>query len=300
MRASVDTFDTTPLSEGARLRYWNEAARQVFDAIEVAPASRRFAGRLRRRRFGAVQLATVDSTPVAVQGAASTRLQGLYLMVNEQGSCEVTQQDRQARLRAGDLTLLWAHEPYRITCASEHRTHVLYVPGLAMSAHLQALLAEAHRGADSELLTGLVLRLARLEPPLALPHLRETVLDLLQLTWPPPVAAPARSHAQAWRERLHHHVEQHLHDPALDTDQVAAQFGISRRYVQQIFAREGTTLSRWLLERRLHWVADRLHEGDDRLIGAIALEAGFSDLSHFCRAFRARFGVSASLYRQGG
>ncbi|MGV7200031.1 AraC family transcriptional regulator [Xanthomonas euvesicatoria] len=31
----------------------------------------------------------------------------------------------------------------------------------------------------------------------------------------------------------------------------------------------------------------------------VALEAGFSDVSHFCRCFRKRFGSSARAYRNG-
>lgn len=298
MAPSVDTFDTAPLSEAARLRYWNAAARHVFDAIAVEPASRRFAGRLRRRRFGAVQLATVESTPVAVHGEASERLRGIYLMVNEQGQCEVAQRGRHGRLQPGELTVLCAHEPYRLLCDSAHRTHVLYVPGATLDRTLAPHIAATHRGAESALLTAFVTRLGRSDPPVPALDLHATVLQLLRLTWPGPDAAgPAPGHAGAWQARLHDHVEQHLGDPDLDVHAVAAHFGISSRYVQQLFARADTTLSRFVLERRLQWVAERLRDGDDRRIGELALACGFSDLSHFCRAFRTRFGVSARTYR---
>lgn len=298
MIPSVETFDTAPIQEGARVRYWNNAARNVFDAIEVEPATHRFAGRLRRRSFGAVQLATVDSTAVAIHGLASSKLNGIYLMVNERGSCEMQQRGRRNRLLTGELTVLCAHEPYRLECSREHRTHVLYVPGSNLDEALDAQIAVAHRGVESELLGAFIGRLGNLDmKQQTTGNLLDTTLNLIRLTWPGPRTPPARGNAAAWRERLRRHVEQHLGDPELDAEGIARHFGISSRYVQMIFARAKTTLSQHILERRLQCVAERLRHEPQRRICDIALEAGFNDVSHFCRRFRERFGVSARDYR---
>jgi AraC-like DNA-binding protein len=298
MIPTVETFDTTPIQEGARVRYWNSAAKNVFDAIEVEPATRHFAGRMRRRAFGAVQLATVDSTAVAIQGLASSKLNGIYLLINERGSADMQQRGRRNRLLAGELTVLCAHEPYRLECSREHRTHVLYVPGHNLEQTLGDQIAVAHRGTESELLGAFIARLGNLGIDGQTPgNLLDTTLNLIRLTWPGPRAQPARANAAAWRERLRRHVEQHLGDPDLDADSVARHFGISSRYVQMIFARANTTLSQFILERRLQSVAERLRLEDHRRICDIALDAGFNDVSHFCRRFRERFGVSAREYR---
>jgi len=297
MIPTVETFDTAPFAEGARVRYWNSAARNVFDAIEVEPASRHFAGRMRRRSFGSVQLATVDSTAAAIHGQASSKLNGIYLMINERGSCDMQQRGRRNRLLPGELTVLCAHEPYRLDCSREHRTHVLYVPGPGLDAALDEHIATAHRGAESELLAAFVVRLGNLDMNVPTGNLLDTALKLIGLTWPEPVTPPARTNAGTWRQRLHRYVEQHLGDPDLDANRIAGHFAISGRYVQAIFARAGTTLSQYLLERRLQSVAERLRQEDHRRICDIALEAGFNDVSHFCRRFRQRFGVSARDYR---
>jgi AraC-like DNA-binding protein len=298
MIPTTETFDTAPIQEGARVRYWNSAARNVFDAIEVEPASRHFAGRMRRRTFGAVQLATVDSTAVAIQGLASSKLNGIYLMINERGSCDMQQRDRRSRLLAGELTVLCAHEPYRLECSREHRTHVLYVPGPNLDQVLGEHVAVAHRGTESELLVAFIARLGNLDMKAQTTgNLLDTTLNLIRLTWPGPRTPPARANAGAWRERLCRYVEQHLGDPDLDADGVAGHFGISARYVQMIFARADTTLSQLILERRLQTVAERLRSDPQRRICDVALEAGFNDVSHFCRRFHDRFGVSAREYR---
>jgi AraC-like DNA-binding protein len=71
--------------------------------------------------------------------------------------------------------------------------------------------------------------------------------------------------------------------------------------VQALFASQGTTLGAHLLEQRLQLAAHRLRDADGsrERISDIALESGFGDLSHFCRAFRRRFGCSAGAWRAG-
>lgn len=298
MIPTVETFDTGPIQEEARVRYWNTAARNVFDAIEVEPASRNFAGRLRRRTFGAVQLATIDSTAAAIQGLAGSRLNGIYLMINERGSSEMRQRDRRNRLLSGELTVLCAHEPYRLECSREHRTHVLYVPGSDLDQALDAHIAVAHRGTESELLGAFIRRLGDLNmKEQTTGNLLDTTLNLIRLTWPGPRTPPTRASAAAWRERLRRYVEQHLGDPDLDAEHIAGHFGVSGRYVQMLFAKADTTVSQFILERRLQTVAERLRHDPWRRICDVALEAGFNDVSHFCRRFRAHFGISAREYR---
>jgi AraC family transcriptional regulator, exoenzyme S synthesis regulatory protein ExsA len=54
---------------------------------------------------------------------------------------------------------------------------------------------------------------------------------------------------------------------------------------------------KWLLWRRLDYAA-ALFRSSKRNITQIAFDSGFEDVSHFSRAFKARFGVSPAAYRQ--
>jgi AraC-like DNA-binding protein len=85
----------------------------------------------------------------------------------------------------------------------------------------------------------------------------------------------------------------------LSVTRIAARHRISPRYLEMLFATEGTTFTRFVLDRRLdrahHMLADpRLA---DRTITMIAFDAGFRDLSHFNHRFRRRFGVTPSRVR---
>jgi AraC-like DNA-binding protein len=91
----------------------------------------------------------------------------------------------------------------------------------------------------------------------------------------------------------------HLGDSSLSVVAVAARHGVTPRYVQMLFEREGATFSEFVREQRLacaHRMLSDLRRAD-RTITAIALAAGFSDLSHFNRAFRRAYGVTPSDVR---
>lgn len=90
-----------------------------------------------------------------------------------------------------------------------------------------------------------------------------------------------------------------IRNATLDLGQLAAQQGISPRYVQMLFEEQGTTFSDFVLERRLDAARRMLTSPRHATwsITAIALEAGFSDLSHFNRRFKRRYRMTPTDLR---
>jgi AraC family transcriptional regulator len=79
--------------------------------------------------------------------------------------------------------------------------------------------------------------------------------------------------------------------------ELARVAGLSRYHFLRTFKRvTGVTPHQWLLRARLADAANRLASSREPVTG-IALDAGFEDLSHFIRSFRAEFGVSPRHYR---
>lgn len=95
-------------------------------------------------------------------------------------------------------------------------------------------------------------------------------------------------------------IDQHSGERDLGPAAVAARLGITSRYVHMLLRETGRTFGRHLLEKRLEKAASLLGDprSHHRKIGEIAAEAGFADLSHFSRAFRRRYGLTASDVRQ--
>jgi AraC-like DNA-binding protein len=88
------------------------------------------------------------------------------------------------------------------------------------------------------------------------------------------------------------YIAAHFQDPGLSLEIVARCQGISPRYLQRLMASSGTSFTGRVNELRLQRALKLLTEPLTNMqrISDIALEVGFSDVSHFNRLFRARFG----------
>jgi AraC family transcriptional regulator, glycine betaine-responsive activator len=93
-------------------------------------------------------------------------------------------------------------------------------------------------------------------------------------------------------------MEQGIEQPPSVAD-IARRLGLSRRRLEMLFAdRLGTSPGRFLLDLRLD-EARRMVTDTRNSMQEIALRTGFSSQMAFARAFRARFGATASQLRAG-
>lgn len=95
------------------------------------------------------------------------------------------------------------------------------------------------------------------------------------------------------------YIQDHLDDPLLSCDQVAAAAGISSRHLTRLFALEGSAPGRYLQDKRLERARLLLTSPQGRRldIAEVAYRHGFSSQAHFARAFKARYGMTASEVR---
>lgn len=95
------------------------------------------------------------------------------------------------------------------------------------------------------------------------------------------------------------HIAAHFADPAYDVGACAAHLGVSVRYLQAILEGAGTRFGEELRRLRLDHARSMLADpANVRLrVTDIAFDCGFSDISHFTRQFRARFGETPTGVR---
>ncbi|USD36502.1 helix-turn-helix domain-containing protein [Ferrimonas sp. SCSIO 43195] len=92
---------------------------------------------------------------------------------------------------------------------------------------------------------------------------------------------------------------EHTFDRPLTLNQLATEVGISHSRLSHLFRKElGIKFSHYLICRRLEAAPALLHE-EGLTVAAIAYRLSFSTPSHFCRAFKAHFGLTPSEYKQG-
>ena len=100
-------------------------------------------------------------------------------------------------------------------------------------------------------------------------------------------------------ERITRYIMQN-YDKELDNLTISAELGYHSFYLNRVFKKStGTTIHKALVAERIR-VAKLLLRGTDMSVNAVAGEAGFSDRSQFCTAFKKHTGLTPNEYRQNG
>lgn len=91
-------------------------------------------------------------------------------------------------------------------------------------------------------------------------------------------------------------IEERFREP-LTLDEIAAEAGFGKEYFCRVFHNiTGTTFTRYVNGLRIAYAREQLLKRNDKII-AIALDAGFNDLSYFNRTFKAICGMTPSAWR---
>lgn len=311
----VDAFDSGALAASERFDAWQEAVNAAYVPLRAKPAGPDsvFDGGLLSQDLGAATASEVAGTAVHVwrdRGAIADADPGVYkLGLQLHGYSVLTQDGREAALTPGDLAIYDTTRPYTLDFAESFRMFVLIIPRDRLDltpsqvGSLTAQRISGRRGLGaltSTLLGGLdqQLRGGGVDPE---PRAVNAVLDLVHATLAQnlaplqevPTAEVVFSAATAW-------IDEHLPDPGLSVEWVAAAQHVSVRYLQQLFAQRGTTPSAWIRRRRVEGAsADLLNPAmSARAAAAIGAHWGFPGPSGFTRTFKAATGLTPGEFRE--
>lgn len=103
----------------------------------------------------------------------------------------------------------------------------------------------------------------------------------------------------ARRRAIHADIAANLAEPELSLEWIARRHSLSPAYVRTLFYHDGTSFTDHVLQARLDLFCAMLREPGEsrRTIAALALMAGFGDISWFNQAFRRRYGMTPSDMR---
>lgn len=246
----------------------------------------------------------------ASRGCPLTPHSRVIVSFHQSGDAVVSQGGREASVPPGSFFIVDPASPFEITTGAMttrsvyllRSTLVQLVPELA---GLTATPIECHAGPaailrcavdaifdSAECLDGESSeRIAE-----ALPHLVAAALRSAEGA----TALPSRLR-HMHKERIRRYVKEHLGDPELGPAAIAQAVRLSPRHVHDLFADEPVPLMKWVWAERLDQC--RREFADPRLaqrsVSEVAYAWGFSDMSHFSRAFKAKFGVSPREFRTG-
>ena len=301
---------TTDVDPRRALSYWADTICRSFLEVDIDCARpQQFHASLEQAPLGPAMLSLIEAEPQIVRRTPArishSRYAGYFLFQLRIGQAVLRQYGRECRVEAGDCALVDCSAPYWLECLSATRSVALHFPTDWLRNWIpspQSLAARPFRS-NAGWSTTLAGALANLDTndlgELALPEgvVAEQIAALLAL------AAGPHAHILRGSEKLLHRIRRTLrdrcHEPGLSTDAVAAEHGISKRYLHYLFAHADSTFGSELMSMRLN-CAHRLLSDlrfSGLTIGEVASRSGFLDLSHFARRFRAAYGVGPKDFR---
>ena len=260
-----------------------------------------------------IQFARVDADAQQIAGRSDEQIEGLWLTLLLEGEGIMRAADLEMRLAPGTILCGVNRNPASLTLDGRHRQLYVRLPRPAIAPRLLADLAVSVVTLDASSGMGAVFRrlleatAAELET-LGTEQLRPielAVIEFLVASLAADGGTRARGGADGARAALLHRILQRMEtmlgDPELGIVSVAADAGISPRYLRRLFADAEMNFTAALKARRLaRCHADLTSPLHAQLgISEIAFRWGFNDAAHFSRSFRERYGVSAREYRRG-
>jgi AraC-like DNA-binding protein len=105
--------------------------------------------------------------------------------------------------------------------------------------------------------------------------------------------------ADTLQMRVVSYISQHLTESDLSPQRIARANNISVRHLHKMWRNSELSLMQWIIAQRLEGARYELSQKTSRKsISAICYGWGFSDFTHFCRRFRAAYGMAPSEWRQ--
>jgi AraC-like DNA-binding protein len=301
-------FSTSAFPERERLSRWREEFGRSLLRVDIEPmSSLPFHAKGKLRALPGLRTADCCGSPTRftrTQAMAAEGDDSIGLVINLGKRATASQRGREVALLPGDAVPILTQEPAILI--TTHHLGVL-VPRTALASRLGNIEDAGMRvipgGAESLQLLTSYMSLVHNRLVLGTPKLRDMVVrhvhDLMAMTLTPHLSAGDSGMSAITHARLNAalgYIAVHFHEPGLSVADVARDQGVSPRYLQRLIETVGTTFTARVSELRLLRALALLNEARDgtRRISDIALQAGFSDISHFNRLFRTRFGDAPS------
>jgi AraC-like DNA-binding protein len=291
--------------------HWHQVTCRNYSITEYRrPVSGPFKGRISARPFGVLTVSDVSSSfsdygIEVIRGSVEIRKDPrdhfmLYLVCH--GEVGIDQDGRAARIGAGDFVIYDQSQPFTLEFGGYTRGIVVTIPRPLMVSRMpmsHRLTARRINGASSlGLLTATIVRQMvdfemSVEQDVA-NRVSASALDMLATTLEVELTDVMDGDARCDRrlDQVKRYVLANLDDAEMTIESIASAHNIAPRTLHRLFSVEGTTPIRWLWQQRLAASYKALAEGEIVQVTDAAFSFGFTDISHFSRTFKRRYGCS--------
>lgn len=309
-------FDTDTLPPRDRFPTFCEEIVRRYTSLDIIKPdnTERFRSTIELQRVGMIDIGRLSTSPLNT--IRSSRLvrdgdDALLIILVREGLAHHTQRGRDQKLEPGDGIICDCGYSGQVNFTSDALFWDLKVP-----RHLMARVLPGFDGFAGARLDKHPLARALLFGYLGGTHdtdfrgggravalYEQHVIDLIALALGAQGEARKLAEEGGLRTRrrsaILREIERRSGNPGLSAVTIAASLGITPRYVHLLLEETGQSFSQHVLAARLTKAAALLRDPRrrNRRITEIALEAGFTDLSCFSRAFRRHYGATPSDVR---
>ena len=306
-------WSTTDVPAPHQFAYWREAVCEAVMNVSTEDAPHEhFSGNIACADYGGLRFATFTSTPHRIVRRALHigRSSSAHFLVSLQrsGIGRLQQANQSCDLQAGDIGIVDGGRPFSVSFPQMVDRAVAVIPS-AMLQNRAPWLRDRPIGRmrrDPELQPMLRMTIERLtnrtcQSTEEAELLTDNLCNLVAI-----LSAQSDSDVAMANERLSDidrmlaFIRRHLADSDLSPQAVANYLNVSVRTVHNRFEARETSFGRALLELRLNEAQRALTDPRQVTVSVtqIAYGVGFNDLSHFTKAFRAKFGIAPGQYRK--
>jgi len=306
---SADLLQTPELN----YEQWRDLLRPIY-GLHTIDNPKAFAGRVRPRDVFGLNASEIRNNKCRCERTQrDIRLDGLdhcFAVFQVAGRSTIIQNGQALTLAVGDVAFIDAARPATYVNDGYEQWLVLQLPRQRLISTLGFEPRVGLRGQVgvrvSRLLFQLVVDTVADEAPMptsADNYMQLAVYDLLGALFAPLDPAPASLHSDRLFKRVSEVIKARFADPDFGPHQIAAEVGISLRYLQKLFTNRGCTCRGFIQSLRLDQAARSIERRASMKSGQplseIAYACGYRDYTNFARAFRQRFDHPPGLHAQG-
>jgi AraC-like DNA-binding protein len=287
--------------------HWHHATCHNYSVTDYRRAKQGpFAGHISARSFGNLTVSTLssfasESRIEVVRGSAEIRgdpRDQFMLLLVYCGDVGFAQNGQASRLTNGDMIIYDQARPFTLEVGGDTRQIMLSIPRPLMVSRLpeverfvaRPITSTSKLGGMTAMLVKQLVEFDSVDVEIA-GRIGGSALDILAATLQAELSEdPGGGPHDIRLTRVKRYVVANLQDPEMTIESIAAAQNLAPRTLHRLFSAEATTPIRWLWQQRLSASYKALAEGRIRNVTDAALSFGFTDLSHFSRAFRKAFG----------
>lgn len=311
----VEVVSTTTADPACRFDLWEDQVKRTCGTLQVLGDRDRFdGGCIMTCSLGDVRVSMISADPHTVirqEHVASREGGHVYVAAPLQGSTKLSQDGTDVTVETGDVVAFDSSRPYTLCMPERFQMVAVRAPHRSLGLtpqSTQAVTASPWNGKTGvgalavHTFAALGAHLLELEAA-AIEPLGVTINGLITTLFAERLRSAAVDPLAARRLlmlRICSFAKEHLGDCGLSPATLARRYNISLRYLQVLFAEQGTSPAKWIRDERLARLRADLTEPryDHLTVAALGERWGLVDASQVSRLFRMKYGVTPRDFRR--